>query len=254
VDEERWLDIDGAYNVRDLGGYETVDGRRTRWRKFLRTDNLHKLTDLAQSDLVNYGLGTVIDLRRTRETIETPNVFAQSPNVEYIHANMIGDTDPPDYGTLPVDGVKSPAWVSRSYQILLDARQDAIREILGTLSRSDGHTAIFHCAGGTDRTGIIAALLLGLAGVPHDTIAEDYALSAEGIRARFLAEGIPEMFTEITPDDLTSERAQHTLAPPHAMRITLQYLDDKYGGIESYVRKIGLSDARIDNIRSALLE
>lgn len=248
------LFLEGAYNIRDLGGHEATDGRRTRSRVFLRADSLHQLPNSSQTQLIEYGLKTVVDLRRTRETVNTPNVFAQASNVRFLHMNMIGDNDPPGYGAPPPDGVKSPVWISSGYQILLDARKDAIREILVTLSLADGHTALFHCAGGTDRTGIIAALLLGLAGVPNDVVAMDYALSAEGLRTRFLAEGIPEIFTETTPDDLTRERAQDALAPPDAMKITLQYMNDKYGGIESYVRHIGLTDTQIENIRSALLE
>lgn len=254
MDHERWMDVEGAYNVRDLGGYETVDGRRTGWRTFLRADSLHKVPKSGQNELVEYGLRTVVDLRRTRETVETPNVFAQSPDVEYLHMNMIGDTSPPGYGTSRPDGKKNSDWVSRSYQILLDHRQDVIREIFVMLSRSDRHAALFHCAGGTDRTGIVAALLLGLAGVPHDVIAEDYALSAEGLRTRFLAEGIPEVFTEITPDDLTRQKGRDALAPPDAMLITLEYLDDKYGGVEWYVRHIGLADSEICNIKDRILE
>lgn len=254
MDYERWLDIDGAYNVRDLGGYETVDGRSTRWRAYVRADNLHKLTESAQKKLLDYGVKTVVDLRGTPETIETPNVFAQSPDVEYLHRNMTGDTDLRSSAGPPLDVGETPEWISSTYQVLLDFRQEAICEILTTLSGTKGHTALFHCAVGTDRTGVIAALLLGLVGVPNNTIAEDYAFSSETFRIRYLAEGIPEDFAEITPADLIRQRALEWLVPPEAMLITLQYLDEKYGGVESYVRHIGLTDTHIMNIRNALLE
>ena len=83
--------MEGAYNVRDLGGYLTVDGRRTRWRMFLRAAGLHRLTPDDQDRLVQYGVRTVIDLRRTREVEESPNVFAASRRVSYHHQNLLGD-------------------------------------------------------------------------------------------------------------------------------------------------------------------
>ena len=112
-------------------------------------------------------------------------------------------------------------------------------------------TALFHCAGGTDRTGIIAALLLGIAGVPEGTIAEDYALSAKALLERQLAE---EPREGASPDDMTNKRSQQELAPAEAMRMTLRHLEERYGGIEGYVRAIGLTTDHIESIRAAMLE
>ena len=252
MEANRQLTIEGAYNVRDLGGYPTAGGGQTRWRAFLRADSLHKLPPSSQARLVEYGVGTVIDLRRTRETVETPNVFADSTQVRYLHINMIGDTEPPGYGAEP-ENVKDPAWRSLSYQILLDHRKEAIREILSTLTKSKDSTALFHCAGGTDRTGIIAALLLGIAGVDHDTIAQDYGDSAEALRMKILDEGLSPSFPEITEEDLTPSGARKALAPPEAMSLTLQYLDDRYGGAEGYVRHVGLTEVEVGDIKERML-
>ena len=135
--------------------------------------------------------------------------------------------------------------------MLLDQRQDVISETLVALADSKGHTAIYHCAAGTDRTGIISALLLGLAGVPADTIVNDYALSAHGLRRWILAEGIPD---SLVGKDFNLDEPPQFLAPPEAMERTLQHLGDQYGGIESYVRHIGLTDAQINDIRNMLRE
>ena len=80
--DARWhLHIEGAYNVRDLGGYATSDGRRTRWGVFLRADSLHRLPLRSQAALIDYGIRTVIDLRRSREIQSDPNVFFASSDV-----------------------------------------------------------------------------------------------------------------------------------------------------------------------------
>ena len=74
----RHLGLAGTYNTRDIGGYPTTDGGSTRWQVFLRSDNMHALTAADQDALIDYGVRTVVDLRTTRETELTPNVFAKS--------------------------------------------------------------------------------------------------------------------------------------------------------------------------------
>ena len=249
---ERWLDVPGAYNVRDLGGCPTADGKTTRYRAFLRADGLHNLTDTAKSGLIEYGVRTVIDLRRTFETVETPNALAGMEGVEYHHLNMIGDINPPGYVPPPEDEWTTPEATADIYRVLLDERQDVISETLVTLANSEGHTAIYHCAAGTDRTGIISALLLGLADVPDETIIADYALSSHGLRDKLLAEGIPPRY--LADHDFALEEPPEILAPPSAMERTLRHLSDKYGGIEPYVRHIGLTDAHITDIENMLRE
>ena len=249
--DRRWLDVPGAYNVRDLGGYRTVDGKTTRWGAFLRADGLHNLSESTKLDLIEYGVRTVIDLRRTFETVETPNALAGMEGIEFFHLNMIGDTNPPGYIAPPQDEWTTPEATADIYRVLLDKRQDVISETLVALANSKGHTAIYHCAAGTDRTGIVSALLLGLAGVPAETIAEDYALSAHGLRLKLLAEGIPDSLID---EDFNLDEPPEILAPPLAMERTLQHLSNQYGGIEPYVRHIGLTDAHIADIRNMLRE
>ena len=247
----RILDVEGAYNVRDLGGYKTSDGNITRYRAFLRADGLHDLTESSKTGLFEYGVRTVVDLRRTFETVETPNVLADVEGVEYHHLNMIGDTEPPGYIPPPEEEWTTPEATAEIYRVLLDERQEVISETLITLANSKGHTAIYHCAAGTDRTGIISALLLGLADVPDETIIADYAFSSHGLRRKLLAEGIPGSLAHV---DFSLEEPPEILAPPSAMVRTLRHLSDKYGGIEPYVRHIGLTDAQITDIRNMLRE
>ena len=106
----RRIETEGAFNIRDIGGYPTTDGRRVRWRTFFRADSMHRLTANDQQTLLGFGLRTVIDLRRTRELAELPNVFASSAEVNYRHHNLVGD-EPLPYsiaaGT-PADRIFAP--------------------------------------------------------------------------------------------------------------------------------------------------
>ena len=87
----RHLGLTGTYNTREIGGYPTKDGGMTRWRIFLRSDNMHALTDADKDALIDYGVRIVIDLRTTRETETTPNRFVDSDRVRYVWHNIIGD-------------------------------------------------------------------------------------------------------------------------------------------------------------------
>ena len=265
MQSSRHIDIEGAYNVRDLGGYATLDGHQTRWRTFLRSDGMHRLTPRSQERLVQYGIRTVIDLRRTWEVRYAPNVFADSLQVKYRHQNLLGD-DPTEPAAVSETGIEATGplgWpvqqnyaetTTRSlgpqYSAWLDRGQDRVAKTLGTLAEPGALPAVFHCSAGKDRTGIISALLLSLAGVPAQTIAEDYTLSA------------PQLFdvyvNEVAPPDLPAaysvEDYESDHCPPEAMLETLAHLEDRYGGVEAYVRECGLSANQVESLREALVE
>ena len=182
---KRHLRLEGTYNVRDLGGYATVDGRTTRWKTLLRADGLDRLAPVSQRALIDHGIKTVIDLRRTTEVVETPDALADSPDFKYCHKNMAGDLIPEDESAVPIETRVGAEYWTANYTARLDLRRAHIVEILAMLSSPGTLPALFHCAAGKDRTGVIAALVLGLAGVPAETIAEDYALTARYLVLRW---------------------------------------------------------------------
>ena len=250
----RHLSLEGSYNVRDLGGYQTSDGRTTRWNVFLRADSMHKLPPKSQAALIDYGIRTVIDLRKSTELEEKPNVFSDpSPQVKYYHQELIGtqsmgevaDSPPPE--DLPA----KRAW---GYAAILDHRSAQVRETLATLSAPGARPALFHCAGGTDRTGIIAALILGIGGVPAETIAEDYTLSARHLVHLFADEEKVQIEAGSPLKEYTWKRFREELCTPEVMLMMLQHLAEKYGGIEAYMRTIGVTDGQIGSLREAIVE
>lgn len=87
----RHIHIEGAYNVRDLGGNPTLDVSQTHWRTLLRSDGMYRLTPRSQLRLMQYGVRAVIDLRHNREVQIAPNVFADSSQITYPHQNLLGD-------------------------------------------------------------------------------------------------------------------------------------------------------------------
>ena len=239
---QRHLALAGAHNVRDLGGYPTANGGQTRWRQFLRSDSVHQLAPASQTALVAFGLRTAVDLRTTREVETAPNVFAGPSPVAYHHLNLMGD-DPVD--DVPVVGDVVGNMVEL-YTGWLDNRRAQIGGILQTLASPGALPALFHCAGGKDRTGVTTALILGLAGVPAETIADDYGLTARYLSPMYLAEAARHPTIE-TEDDY-----RRAFCPPAAMSRVLAHLDRVYGDVEGYVRAAGLTEAEIDRLRHAI--
>ncbi len=246
----RHIDIDGAYNVRDLGGYPTSEGRQTRWKTFVRAASLHDLYPASQSALIDYGIRTVIDLRRPREIEEAPHVFAGSSEVIYHHQPMIGD-EPASREEDAAEGGEPADYLMAAYTSLLELRQAQIGSTMATLADPGARPAIYHCAAGKDRTGVISALLLGIAGVPEDIIAEDYALSAKYLLAPYLSKW---KSPESNSGNYTWEDYQRDFCPPDAMLKVLEYVNERYGGIEPYIRTTGLNSDQIESIRTALVE
>ena len=243
---DRRVVVPGAFNVRDLGGLPTADGLTTRWGRLVRADLLSGLAAESRESLFSYGVRAVIDLRTTEETTEQPCSLAGDARFGYRHHNLEGDEPVPGY-VLGPDSRK----LADAYAALLDARRSAVRDVFAALAYGGGPATVFFCAGGTDRTGMIAALVLGVAGVADEAIAGDYSLSAQGLVDRFLANGAPPW---MSPEDLASGRALETLARRDTMLRLLGLLRREYGGVTSYLRSAGVTAGEIDAVRASLIE
>ncbi len=246
---KRLLDVEGAYNVRDLGGYHTADGRMTRWGVYLRADNMNNISEDGQASLLSYGLKRIIDLRQSSAVEETPNVFESSEDPEYLRINIVGDEVPPGWAdaAASLTGAEN---LFALYRIMLDHRQDRFAEVMTRLSEPEALPAIYHCQAGTDRTGIVSAFILSLAGVPRRTIVEDYALSGPNLRKRILAEAAASGASQ---EELAEIRQGELHPPAGAIDLTLDYLGEVYGGVEGYLGSIGVTSDQIQNIRDAMV-
>src|SRR5512145_1671894 len=133
----RHLGLAGTYNLRDTGGYRTLDGRTTRWRTFFRSDSLHRVPPMTRTTLLNYGVRTVIDLRRSDELHVAPNVFANSSEVVYHHVSLLADSLP--------ERQAAPRSLPDVYCMILEQRQEQLYQTLATLAAPTGFPAIVHC-------------------------------------------------------------------------------------------------------------
>jgi protein-tyrosine phosphatase len=234
----RHIEVEGSWNVRDLGGYETVDGRVTRWGRVIRAGNLYNVTAVGQQKLIDYGVKTIIDLRDMQEVGQEPDVFTESTVVAYRHLPIAQDVYTADYMTL-----------KEMYCNYYDDFQTSIGMIVGEIADSKPGV-LFHCFAGKDRTGIVAALLLGAVGVPDEVIAEDYALTSE--RITHLLEAWRLWAIE---HGQNMERFEHSVsAEAQTMLETLGHIHERYGGAANYLSTCGVSDPQLERLYDLLIE
>ena len=251
---KRHIPLEGASNFRDLGGYETRDGRKIKWRHLYRSNSLAGLTDGDLQHLADLGIQVVCDFRRDQEreeapsrlpTDNTPRVvhFSIGPERENsrLYEELWGD-DPSDEGIR--DAMKA---IYRAYA--LDFAGHYAR-FLDHTAKADDLPLLFHCAAGKDRTGFGAALLLEALGVPRETIYADFDLTNTYLVRDMdrLAEKYP---------DIRSLEVFHTMLAAHPDYLTAAYevIDDRYGGIEAYLEQaLGLTPVKRETIQAVLLD
>jgi protein-tyrosine phosphatase len=242
IDQRRLFKWEGCSNARDLGGYQTENGQVTQWGRVLRSDNPYDLTDAGRQALLDSGVKTIIDIRGGGEVDAYPSPFADDPRVLYHHIPFVDETQ------AWLQGDPSMAEV---YLHMLQRDRAGIAAILSAVARAADGPVLIHCHAGKDRTGLIVALLLRLAGVAIDTVDEDYALTEVLMtdKDRAWIESAP------TPEEREDRRRRmDTYAPRwEVMDAVLRGLEERHGSVEAYMCWIGVEPEDIERLKSRLL-
>jgi protein-tyrosine phosphatase len=172
----------------------------------------------------------------------------EAEGVSFLHMPIVDETRRPPDADAEVPGVDAMT-LERIYLMMLDRFADRFAAVLGVIADAGSHPLVFHCAAGKDRTGLVAALVLGLLDVHDDVIAADYALTAHVMPTL-----IERHRARATTGDEPEVGQQMWAAEAPAMRAVLQDLRDRHGSIEGYVRAAGLGSAEIAALRAALLD
>jgi protein tyrosine/serine phosphatase len=241
VQLERDLVWEGCLNVRDLGGHETADGTRTRHGAIVRADSVRKLSDEGWRRLVDHGIETVIDLRFEEELEADPPSDAP---VNVVHIPLLGPVDE-TFGT-ELDALSRAAGTGAPgtqavYLEFLERFPANFAAVLRAIADAPAGGVLVHCQGGKDRTGLVVALLLSLAGVPREEIAADYAVSE-----RNLAEAQADWEASAESEDERLRRRQIGMSPPEAMLGVLEELDGRWGGARAYLLAAGATEEELD--------
>jgi protein-tyrosine phosphatase len=240
---QRLIELEGAVNFRDLGGYDTLDGRRTRWRVLFRADGLGELSEPDLGVMRELSIRTVIDLRSGGE-LERSRFNVDAHPVSFHHFPFIDEL--PDADSWD----QRPGLLGSQYKEMLDDATPQIVSALSALVVPGALPAVFHCTAGKDRTGLLSAIVLSLAGVPESTVVADYALSGEAM------ERLRDKLMRKYPDgkDVIAGLDEVFSAHPSNMVDLFEYLHERYGSMQDYASKIGVDADTVDQLRALLLE
>ena len=250
MQRSRDLVWDGLLNVRDLGGHPTDDGDETRFGSIVRADSVRQLSDEGWQALVDYGMKTVVDLRTSEELEADPP--AELP-VEVLHIPFF-ETDRGDWPEIEseleavVRAAPDVATATRDvYLVFLEHYAQNVAAAIRAVAGAPEGGVVIHCAGGKDRTGLVTAFLLHLAGVPTDEIARDYALSEERLRTRH-----EQWIAEAETEEERERLRRVTQTPADSLKGVFAELERRYGSVEGYLRHGGLTNDELARARARL--
>jgi protein-tyrosine phosphatase len=203
----------------------------------VRSDSIAHLTKAGREALTSYGVTTVIDLRTDGELARVPNPFADGSGPVYRHLPMIDDSMMVELGVA--------SGMFERYLMMLDGRPEAFGGIFEAVAEAEG-PAVFHCFAGKDRTGLVAAMLLSLSGVPDDAIAQDFEETDAQLAARY------QEWIDAAAPERRKEMREEFRCPPDRILGVLDHLTKKWGGVAAYLEASGMKPENIDRLGSKL--
>ena len=232
---ERFISFEGCLNFRDMGGYSTYDGRIVRWQRIYRSDSLHWMTpDDATRARAELDITLVLDLRSLEEVRQFGKGLLVGPGVGYHHFPLLETVNFGEQDILSPDLSDMDGF----YVGMLEQSASLIAAALTILSREAAYPAVFHCAAGKDRTGVLAAVLLAILGVKDEQIIQDYLLTNHRINdiiERLLTVSVYNEAMENLPPELIT-------APREWIEHLLAWVRSEYGSMRAYVEAQDVSE------------
>ena len=233
------LPLKNIENCRELGGYNTKYGQQTKWHSFLRSSHMSKVGSEDIAFLTSYGVNTVIDLRRRDEIEKYKNPLADIDSYEYHNIPFITE------GIADItrsEDVYPNFTLGDFYTQLLEQKQ-AIREIFHTIYHAKDGCIVFHCQGGKDRTGVLAMLLLGLAGVEKKDIISNYEVTYTNLESLHQVlhdyKNIPRKFLFSERDDILK---------------AYEHIVNTFENFNDYLLSAGIEQEIIDGVKTRLIQ
>ncbi|MFM7061190.1 MAG: tyrosine-protein phosphatase [Actinomycetes bacterium] len=243
----RWVDLEGPSNFRDLGGLPTADGGRVRTGRLFRSDSLALLTERDVERLTDgIGLRRVVDLRSAPEIGRHGQADLGVVGIEIVHAPIVDETrgeqrDIEDPARLTLD---------RIYLSMLERFRGRFGAAVATLVDPEHQPAVFHCAAGKDRTGLIGALILETCGVDRELVIDDFLLTNGRMDTM-----IERHRTHAETRAKDPEIEVQTLFPTaENIALTMQGIDETWGNSAEYLVGAGIGADGVARLRDGLVD
>lgn len=252
VTAERILPLPGAVNFRDIGGYRTRDGRLTRWGRVYRAGSLADLSDDEVAYLGRLGVRLSCDLRTPEETERQPDRLP--PGATALTRPIVGNVSRlRRVVTLYRKRHAIQEVLEAVYVVMLDQNGPIFADVFRAAADPANLPLIIHCTAGKDRTGLAVALLLLALGVPEETVVADYTLSNYAFDV-LSGRMQPEMRRLYSFGFGEVQLRPFLLAEARTMEGVLAYIRQRYGSLDWYLQKAGVTDETIERVRENLLE
>jgi protein-tyrosine phosphatase len=224
-----------VYNCRDLGAYVTLDGNTTKSQVFLRSDNLTDLQIQEITYLKSLGLQAVIDFRHLDEINPSPDPFANDTDVAYHNIAIL------DHAQFTLEDLNQIQL--HDLYIQISKNRSFIQSVFKCLAQYEG-VVLFHCSAGKDRTGVISALLLKLAGVSDVDIVADYEVSYTYLEPKYMDQDVN---VSLVYKDLFDSKRD-------SMQVFLTYLNQNFTNIDDYFRLMDIEASVLKQIKKKFLQ
>lgn len=229
-------------NARDLGGIASETKTRTAVRRVVRADNLNKLTPAGVVALVAYGIRTVIDLRDPRELEKYPNPLASAPptGLTFVNVPLISEAE--------WKVISEPAPRVAGYVLTATLSHRNIANAIAAVSDAPPGGVVIHCHAGKERTGIVAALLLSLAGVSDAAVAEDWISSDAYLQPLY-----EEWLGDEADPAIRAKRSEGFVTHAEHILDVLAHARRNHGSVAEYLLAGGLRPDQVDRARRRLV-
>jgi protein-tyrosine phosphatase len=246
------LPLDKMSNCRDLGGYPTKYGKTTNFGMFVRSEAPVELTERDIEFLKDYKITKSLDFRGDADITLFPSSLRNIENIEYIHLPMFGRADAAGFEDNGDDPSKNFSGWGKSYVQWIEMYKGWIKDVIHELAETE-NACQFNCNAGKDRTGIISAFILSIAGVNLNDIAFDYCISRTMLKPRF-----PEL-TKQWGDYLKDKDGRlitnhpFLYTPKEAMEQLFKYIYIKYKNTENFLYSCNISEKDVFIIRNKMI-
>ncbi len=239
------LPLENGNNFREIGGYPGDDEKIIRYHRFVRASSTSSLTDDDIAFLKGYGVVADIDLRSKAEIASSPDRLNGVDGIEYrvipFSGNQPVDTDNLAYQRLTLS-------ISKLYVREMIEQTDAVRDIFNYIAHAPEGCILFHCHAGKDRTGVLAMLLMYLAGADKEDCMSNYEQSYSNLRRGNI------FYVSHLMDPGDEDSAEFLFSRPDTIMECYEFIENKYAGVLPYLYDCGVSEQDILKVKSRLLD